>query len=206
MDHEFPTLRERVPNLRICIEHASTAKAVERVKEDPSGNTACGMTSHHLTLSIDYLMSMSWRNYGQCMPVLKGPDDVAACLAFATSGDPRVFLGDDNAPHPSRKKRGPFDKAACGCWVPHSLAIYAYAFEQAGALDDRFVQFACINGAKWRRLELPDLSDRVMLVAETERDIPDPLEVPEIDDVVIPLGWTEEPDRWKIGLALNPSA
>jgi len=206
MDHDFPRLRDRVPNLLICIEHASTAKAVERVKEDPSGNTVCGMTPHHLTLSIDDLMGRSWRNHGRCMPIPKGPNDVAACLEFATSGDPRVILGDDTAPHPSQAKMGPFDKAACGCWLPHSLAIYAHAFEKAGALDDRFVQFACYNGANWRGLELPDLDDRVMLVAETERDIPDPLEVHGTGDVVIPLGWTEEPDRWKIGLALNLSA
>jgi len=42
----------------------------------------------------------------------------------------------------------------------------------------------------------------VRLVADTEHDIPDPLILPD-NDRVIPLGWTEKPDRLKIGLAFE---
>lgn len=202
MAHDFPRLRDRVPDLKICIEHASTRAAIARVKEDPSGNTVCGFTPHHLLISIDDLRQKSWANHGRCMPIPKGPEDVAACLEFATSGDRRVILGDDSAPHPSKNKEGPFEDAACGCWLPHALALYAYAFASVDALDDRFVQFACYNGADWRGLPRPSLDERVRLVADNKNDIPDPLPVPAIDDRVIPLGWTEEPDRLKIGLAL----
>lgn len=203
MDNEFPQLRERSKELHINIEHASTKKAIDIVKQDTSGKTTCGITPHHMLLSLDTLMEKSWRNHGRCMPIPKSKEDVAACLEFATSGDPRVSLGDDTAPHPSEAKKGTFEEAACGCWLPHSLALYALAFEQAGALDERFVQFACYNAANWRNLPLPDLSDRVRIIKETDHDIPDPLSVPAINDVIIPLGWTNEPDRLKVGLLLD---
>lgn len=204
MDHEFLPFRERWPDLHVNIEHASTAKSVAHVNADKTGNTTCGFTPHHLILTIDNLRRRSWANHGKCMPIPKGYDDMMACREFAISGDRRANGGDDSAPHPESAKVGDFwDPAvACGCWLPHSLALYAWAFEQEKALDERFVAFACHNGALWRGLELPENSDRVRLVADTEHDIPDPLILPD-GDRVIPLGWTEEPDRLKIGLAMQ---
>lgn len=203
MDYEFLPFREKWPDLHVNIEHASTAKAVAHVQNDESGKTTCGFTPHHLILTLDMLQQRSWANHGKCMPIPKGYDDMMACREFATSGDYRAALGDDTAPHPESAKRGDFwdSGVACGCWLPHSLALYAWAFEQAGALDQRFVDFACHNGARWRGLPLPDVEDRVLLVA-TENDIPEPLMLPN-QDRVIPLGWTEESDRLEVGLALE---
>jgi len=64
----------------------------------------------------------------------------------------------------------------------------------------RFAQFTAMNATHWRSLELPDPTDRVRLVADVVNDIPDPLSLPD-GDRVVPLGWTTEPDRLKIGLA-----
>ena len=201
MTHEFRPFRDNHPNLHINIEHASTALAIARVKEDLTEKTTCGITPHHMILTLGDLKMRSWANHGRCMPIPKGPEDMIACRKFATSGDARACLGDDTAPHPaSAKENIPFDEAACGCWLPHSLALYAYAFELEDALDQRFVNFTAYNGANWRGLDFPNIDDRVVLVGDTVNDIPDPLHLPD-GDRVVPLGWTTEPDRLKIGLA-----
>ena len=201
MQHEFPRLREENSDLHINIEHASTALAVRQVERDASGKTTCGFTPHHLLLPLEELMKKSWRNHGRCMPILKPPSDVEACLAFATSGDSRAHLGDDTAPHLSASKQGDFNKASCGCFLPHALALYALAFKQAGALDERFVRFACYNGPDSWGLSRPHIDDKVTLVSDIETDIPEPTIVPELTDVVIPLGWTIEQDRLRVGLS-----
>ena len=202
MRYEFPRLRDENPDLLINIEHASTRCAVERVREDTSGKTTCGITPHHMFLTLPELKEKSWANHGQCRPQVKGPEDVAACLEFAMSGDRRAHLGDDTAAHLSKTKEGPFDQVSCGCWLPHSLALYAFAFEKAGALDDRFVAFACHNGPDTWGLPRPANDDTVTLVSDFVCDIPEPTPVPEKNDVVIPLGWTQVGDRLKVGLRL----
>lgn len=203
MQHEFSRLREENPDLLINIEHASTVLAVEQVRHDKSGKTTCGFTPHHLLIPLNELMKKSWRNHGRCMPIPKTPEDVEACVDLATSGDPRAHLGDDTAPHLSATKEGlPFNEASCGCWLPHSLSMYALAFKKANSLDQRFVNFACYNGPDSWGLPRPSHNDTVMLVHDTEHDIPEPTPVPELNDVIIPLGWTKEQDRLRIGLSL----
>lgn len=203
MEYEFLPWFEKLPdNQQVCIEHASTMQAIDIVKQETSGRLVCGITPHHMLISIDELREKTWANHGRCMPIPKGLQHVTAVREFATSGDPRAILGDDIAAHLSAKKAGPFDGAACGCWIPHALAMYAIAFEMEGALDERFVKFACFNGADWRGLARPEPHERIRLVAETKHDIPEPTHVPEANDVIIPLGWTTEPDKMTLGLAL----
>lgn len=202
MQNEFPWIRDQFPDLQICIEHASTKLAVEAVMDDPWGKTVCTITPQHLLFTEEDLRVRSWKNHLKCMPFVKTAEDREALIRLATSGDQRAILGDDTAPHPSRAKSGTFEDAACGCWLPHSLSLYIMAFKMAGALDERFIKFACLNGARWRGLPLPDPTDRICVRREVEYDVPNPTLIPETDDVVIPLGWTDEADRIKIGHAL----
>lgn len=204
MENEFLPFREKVPDLKINAEHISTRQAIANVKADSSGNTTCGITPHHALICLDDLLTKSWANHGKCMPIPKHRDDMDATREFMTSGDWRTQAGDDSAPHPSKKKVGEFwsPDVACGCWLPHALALYAVAFEMENALDDRFVDFMCFNGPDQRGLRRPRPHERIRIIAETEHDVPEPLQVPAIDDVVIPLGWTEDADRMRVGLAL----
>jgi dihydroorotase len=204
--HRLWRFRDKYPG-RYCIEHASTREAIEFVKADPSGDTVMTVTPQHLLFTEEDFKKYSWRNHLRCMPYVKTEDDRQALLDFVTSGDPRCIAGDDTAPHPRRTKEFPdlpqdeaFEKAHCGCWVPHSIALYALAFMQRNAMDDRFVNFMCYNGPDWWHLERPSASDTIRIVA-TKDDIPHPLMLPERDDVVIPLGWSEHPDRLAIGYA-----
>lgn len=203
MDHEFGWLRETFHQLRINIEHATTVKAINWVRYDQSGLTTCGITPQAMLFVTDDLTARSWGNHLRCMPIAKSEIDSQAVLEFATSGDFRAHLGDDTAPHLARAKEGPLDQAACGCYLPHALALYAHAFASVGALDERFVQFACFNGPASWEFALPDQTNRVTLKRDTQQDIPNPTPVPEENDVVIPLGWTMQDDRLKIGISLG---
>lgn len=201
MREVFPRIRERNPDLLICLEHVSTIEGITAVKSDESGKTVCTLTPHHAICSSEDF-TRSWANHLRCMPIPKGQEHRDAVREFMVSGDPRAILGTDTAPHPSKSKVDlPFMEAACGCYLPHAIAMYALVFHQENALDERFSKFAAYNGPDWWELARPDADDMILIRSETERDIPDPTKVPEIGDVVIPLGWTEDPDRMRIGLA-----
>ena len=66
---------------------------------------------------------------------------------------------------------------------------------------DRKVSGRLKIGPDWWNLPRPKSTDRIHIRVEQKSDIPEPTPVPEINDIVIPLGWTQEPDRLRIGLA-----
>lgn len=202
MREVYPRIRERFPNLLICLEHISTIEGIEAVKSDQSGKTVCTLTPHHAVCSTEDF-TRSWANHLRCMPIPKAPHHRDAIREFMTGGDTRAILGTDTAPHPSRTKVGmSFGEAACGCYLPHALAMYTLVFKEMRALDDRFTSFASFNGPDWWGLPRPKDNDRVHVRTEEERDIPSPTLIQEEGDIVIPLGWSEDPDRMRIGLAL----
>ena len=195
--------RERHPDLRICFEHASTVEAIEFVKADTSGNTFMTVTPQH-SLCTEAIFNRSWANHAKCKPVLQSEGDRAAIEEFITSGDRRVGAGDDTAAHLLETKVGSFEAAANGAfWTWHGITAYANVFEKAGALDDRFEAFMSLNGPRWWGLTSPRADDTITLYRETERDLPDPVPVPEEGDVVLPFGWSEASDRLRIGWAIR---
>jgi len=200
----FPWLREENPNLFISFEHVSTREGVICIERDDSGRTIGTFTPHHAMLPIEDLMRLSWANFGKCMPIPKGVDDVNACREFVISGDPRAAFGDDTAAHLMRTKQGSFAEAANGAfWTAHSIAAFAKVFEEAGALDERFENFMSINGAKWRGLPLPKENELIKISRIDGKGVPPPIYVPERDDVIVPLGWTIADDGLDIGLEVS---
>lgn len=126
----LPTLREiheRFPNLRMVLEHLTTAAAVEAVKA--CGPTVAGsITAHHLSMIVD-----DWAGdpFCFCKPVAKTPADRDALLRAAVSGDPKFFFGSDSAPHLARAKRGG-DKIAAGVFTqPYTTQLVLDALERA---------------------------------------------------------------------------
>ncbi len=187
----FPQVRDMAPDLLICCEHITTETAVQTVKADMSGNTVCTITPQHCAMS-NVVFAEEWGgNHARCMPYIKGMPDMLAVQTFATSGDSRAILGTDCAPHLSKAKLGTFEEAACGCYTPHAMAMYATVFDECSALDERFVRFACTNGPDWWGLPRPDANDTIRLINTAENGVPEPTSVPEENDIVIPLGWTK---------------
>ncbi len=184
VEHTLPWLRDTYPKLRICFEHISTKRGVQWVKsEDPVLTVATVTPQHSLFIADDF------GEHGtnlQCMPIVKTPEDRAAVLEFITSGDQHAIAGDDTAPHPSETKHRPLGEASHGCWLPHAIALYTMAFERAKALDGRFELFMSVNGPRWWNLPMP--TDTIT-IRRTDNGIPEPVPVPELKDVIEPLGY-----------------
>jgi dihydroorotase len=192
MNSMFITVREKNLGLRICLEHITTRDGVERVKADKSGNTVCTITPQHMLLTSEAFGEIWGGVHARCMPYLKSEDHRACIAAFATSGDRRAILGTDCAPHILRNKEKPFEEAMCGCYTPHALAMYAKVFEDAKALDERFAQFASLNGPRWWGLKEPTYQETITLLNTGKNSIPEPTPVPDENDIVVPLGWTKD--------------
>ena len=172
-------LVDRFPELRVVLEHVTTAEGIEFVRGARDG-VAATITAHHLLLNRNALFEGGLRPHHYCLPVLKRERHRAALVDAATSGEKRFFLGTDSAPHPRGAK-----ESACGCaglYTAHAgIELYAEAFDQAGALGE-LEAFASRNGPAFYGLE-PN-RDIITLRRESWSV---PGEMPMGDDVVVPF-------------------
>jgi dihydroorotase len=189
VERDLSAIVRDFPGLRIVLEHVTTREGVEFVVAAAS-NVAATITPQHLIYSRNALFAGGLHPHLYCLPVLKRETHRRALVAAATSGSPKFFLGTDSAPHAKATK-----ETACGCAgcysAPVALALYAEAFEDAGALE-RLEGFASLHGPAFYRLA--SNGDTITLVRETSR-VPDTL--PFDDDVIVPLRAGTEL-RWRL--------
>jgi dihydroorotase len=149
LDRILAPLLERLPRLRVVVEHITTREAVEFVRAAPP-RVAATITAHHLLLNRNALFDGGVRPHHFCMPVLKRESHRQALVEAAISGDPKFFLGTDSAPHARATKEN-----ACGCagvYTAHAaIELYAEVFAANDALP-RLEGFASCNGADFYRL------------------------------------------------------
>lgn len=154
-------LLERLPRLRVVLEHITTAQAAAFVTA-AAANVAATITVHHLLYNRNAMFQGGIRPHAYCLPVLKRESHRQALVAAATSGNPKFFLGTDSAPHPRHDK-----ESSCGCagiYSAHAaLELYAEVFEQAGALD-KLEAFASFHGPDF--YGLPRNQEQVTLVKQ----------------------------------------
>ncbi len=144
LERVLAPLVERFPALKVVVEHITTREAAEFVLGAPD-TLGATITAHHLLLNRNAIFSGGLRPHHYCLPVLKREPHRLALLAAATSGNPKFFLGTDSAPHARGAKE--CDCGAAGIYTAHAaLALYAEAFDSAGALD-RLEAFASAHGA-----------------------------------------------------------
>ena len=140
---------EQFSDLRVVLEHVTTADAVQFV-ESASKNVAATITPQHLLYNRNALFVGGIRPHYYCLPVLKREPHRTALVNAATSGNPKFFLGTDSAPHTTETKEN-----ACGCAgcfsAPIALELYAEAFELVNAID-KLEGFASFHGADFYRL------------------------------------------------------
>ena len=162
IDTVLAPLRAQLPELKVVLEHITTANAVEFVSEQNS-NVAATITVHHLLYNRNHLLAGGVRPHFYCLPVLKRNSHQLALIEAATSGNPKFFLGTDSAPHPKGDK-----EAACGCagiyTAPGALELYAEVFDQADALD-RLEGFASLYGPRF--YGLPVNTEKISLVRDS---------------------------------------
>jgi dihydroorotase len=133
IDQHLEPLRKDFPSLKIVMEHITTREAAQYVA---AGNDRLGatITCHHLLYNRNALFTGGIRPHYYCLPVLKRETHRLALVEAATSGNPRIFLGTDSAPHAAHLKE--HATGCAGCYTAHAaIELYAEAFEQAGALD-----------------------------------------------------------------------
>jgi dihydroorotase len=118
------------PALKVVLEHITTRDAVQFVEAGPE-TLAATITAHHLRIDRNALFAGGLRPHAFCLPVAKRALHREALRAAAVSGNPRLFLGTDTAPH----ARGEKEKD-CGCAgiysAPVALESYARTFEDSG--------------------------------------------------------------------------
>jgi len=137
-------LRRELPQLKIVLEHVTTAESVDFVRAAGAG-VAATITAHHLLFNRNAMFRGGLRPHAYCLPVAKRERHRAALLEAATGGERAFFLGSDSAPHTRTAK-----ESACGCagiYSAHAgVELYAEIFENAGALD-KLEGFAAHHGA-----------------------------------------------------------
>jgi len=137
-------LRRELPQLKIVLEHVTTAEGVDFVRA-AGAYVAATITAHHLLFNRNAMFRGGLRPHAYCLPVAKRERHRAALLEAATGGERAFFLGSDSAPHTRAAKEN-----ACGCagiYSAHAgVELYAEIFENAGALD-KLEGFAAHHGA-----------------------------------------------------------
>jgi len=156
-------LRQRIPGLKVVMEHVTTSDGVDYVKASENGLGAT-ITTHHLIINRNHILAGGIRPHYYCLPVAKRETHRLALRAAVTSGDRRFFLGTDSAPHPTDLKEN-----ACGCagcyTSINTMSLLAHVFEEEDALD-RLQNFASLNGPQF--YGLPVNESRMTLVKSDE--------------------------------------
>ena len=151
IDRVLQPLSRDFPELKIVLEHVTTAEAVQFV-EGAGPNIAATVTPQHLVINRNAIFAGGLRPHAYCLPVAKREEHRLAVRKATTSGSAKFFLGTDSAPHSRDAK-----ESACGCAgifnAPFALETYASVFEEEGALD-RFEAFASENGPNFYGLPL----------------------------------------------------
>ena len=174
-----PTLNA-FPNLKVVLEHITTADSAEFVRHHQGDNLGATITPQHLMYNRNHMLVGGIRPHLYCLPILKRNRHQQALRDAVASGDKRFFLGTDSAPHAKDKK-----EAACGCAGCYSaygaIGLYAEIFEELGILD-QLEAFASLNGADF--YGLPRNTDTITLVKKPWT-MPD--ELPLAGDTIVPL-------------------
>lgn len=145
-----PTL-DSFPDLKVVLEHITTADSVEFVKAG-GPKIAATITAHHLRIDRNDMLVGGIRPHMYCLPVAKRRQHKEALREIVTTGDPKFFLGTDSAPHERHAK-----ESACGCAgifsAPVALESYAETFEELDCLE-KLEGFASEHGPRFYGLPL----------------------------------------------------
>jgi dihydroorotase len=190
IDRHLQKIVQDYPDLKVVLEHITTADAVHFVDE-ASANVAATITPQHLLLNRNDLLVGGIRPHNFCLPVLKRNTHQEALRAAVASGSNKYFLGTDSAPHEKHRK-----ESACGCAGCYSawsaLELYTQVFEELNVLD-KLDDFASRHGSEF--YGLPRNQETVTLVKETWT-VPEEIILPNGKPIVPFWGGLEV--HWKV--------
>ena len=140
-----PTL-ERFPNLKVVLEHITTADAVSFV-QGAGENVAATITAHHLRIDRNDILVGGIKPHSYCLPVAKRARHKDALRELVTTGSSQFFLGTDSAPHSRAAK-----ESSCGCAgifsAPFAIESYAQTFDELGCVE-KLEGFASLHGPRF---------------------------------------------------------
>lgn len=167
LDEILSVIIKNFPNLKIVMEHITTADAADFCLAQGQ-HIGATITPQHLLFNRNHMLVGGVKPHFYCLPILKRANHQKRLLEVATSGNPKFFLGTDSAPHATHTKEN-----ACGCAgcysAPHALALYATAFESVDALD-KLENFASVFGALFYGLPV---NQNTITLIKKEQSIPD---------------------------------
>jgi dihydroorotase len=133
------------PDLKIVLEHVTTAEGVQFVLDHPKMGAT--ITAHHLAITLDDLIGDMLKPHNFCKPVAKYPRDLIALREVAFAAHPQFFLGTDSAPHLQGAKE--CASGCAGCFTsPLAIQLLAQLFDKEGHLE-KLEAFMSENGAKF---------------------------------------------------------
>ena len=190
IDTVLHPLRERLPSLRIVMEHITTEQAATYVAA-ADDKLAATITPHHLIINRNAILAGGIKPHYYCLPVAKRETHRLALVTAATSGIEKFFLGTDSAPHTD-----PLKLQACGCAgvfnAPNALACLAQLFEQENALD-RLEGFASMNGPHFYGLPV-NKTQITLMRHDTPQPVPAPIKTVDgqvtVFDPLMEIYWT----------------
>jgi len=145
-DEILDPLLQRLPTLRVVMEHITTEEGASLVRAHKERMGAT-ITPQHLLYNRNALFQGGLRPHMYCLPILKREKHRLALRKAATGGETCFFLGTDTAPHLRHLK-----EADCGCAgvfsAPVAVAAYLKVFAEETALD-HFEAFASLNGPRF---------------------------------------------------------
>jgi dihydroorotase len=188
IDRVLTRLLDDFPDLKVVLEHITTAEAVDFILA-ANAHVGATITPHHLVINRNAIFQGGIRPHHYCLPVAKRERHRRALRRAAVSGNPKFFLGTDSAPHAVDAK-----ESACGCAgifnAPYALETYARVFDEENALE-RLEGFASIHGAQF--YGLPP-NDGFVVLERRPVDVPEVLTTPGGHKIVpflsgTQLGW-----------------
>ena len=152
IDQDLQIIRKNFQNLKIVLEHVSTAYGVEYIKSNK--NIAGTITPHHMLLTKkDVFFNNSINPHHFCMPVVKDEKDLLALRNAACINNTKFFIGTDSAPHHVRKKSENLNTKAGIFTAACSLELYTEIFDEEESLNT-LEQFTSINGPNFYNLPI----------------------------------------------------
>ncbi len=188
IDQVLDPLRQRVPDLKVVMEHITTKDGADYARSAP-GKLAATITTHHLIINRNHILVGGIKPHYYCLPVAKREEHRLALVKAATSGNPAYFLGTDSAPHTDALKEN-----ACGCAgvfsATNTMACLAAVFEKEDALP-QLEGFASLNGPSF--YGLPPNSDKITLTKGDVVTFPEKIETGDgpvtVFDPGFPIHW-----------------
>ena len=186
IDRVLDPLRQRLPQLKVTMEHITTKQGVDYARSG-GDNLGASITTHHLIINRNHILAGGIRPHYYCLPVAKREEHRAALVEAATSGEARFFLGTDSAPHEDGAK-----ESACGCagcfTATNTMSCLTHVFEDADALD-KLEDFASLNGPRHYGME-PNTDTIKLIKQETPVDYPSHIKFSEGSVTVFDPGFS----------------